>query len=254
MHKYIHINSGNTIHYLEFGKGEPLVLVPSLWVTSNSYTVLWRTLGKHFTVYIPDIFRGNSRFSKNATSIDEYVNLLTEFIRRTKLKNYYLVGISLSGIVATKYIFNGSHLPRKLFLASTTVLPLDIKNQRFSLFLGYLKLLYHNMFSIEGYANNWLWITDGLENLLKHSRQAWNEGLIATSLEMEHITSMPIPTKLVFALGDEFLPTEGATRLAKVKNLDLEVVERHHAWFFRHEKDLVEKIVHFFNGNSASTS
>lgn len=249
MHKFVHAGDTGTIHYLEFGKGIPLVLVPSLWLTSKSYVVLGRKLGNHFRVYIPDIFRGESQFYNNATTLDEYVELLGEFIKRMKLKSYFLVGISLSGIVATKYILNHSRLPTKLLLASTTVLPLNIRNERFILFWGYVLLLYHNLFSIEGLANNWLWITDGLQNLWRHPRQAWSEGLIATSLGIQNISKVPVPTKLIFALRDEFLPREAVTRLAKVKNLDLELVDRHHAWFFRHEEELAGKIFKFFGVN-----
>lgn len=247
MHTCISVNGGDIIHYLEFGKGDPLVLLPSLWVTSKSYVALGRTLEKHFTVFIPDIFRGNSKFSKDATSMEEYAALLAEFIRRIQLKNYYLVGISLSGILATKYILNYPHLPRKLFLVSTTILPLNIKSQRFTLFWGYVKLLYHNMFSLDGIATNWLWITDGLENAWLHFGQVWKEGKIATSLEIGNVKRLPIPTKLMFALCDEFIPREIVRHLSKVKNLELELVDRYHAWFFRHEEELAKKIFNFFD-------
>jgi hypothetical protein len=103
------------------------------------------------------------------------------------------------------------------------------------------------MFSFDGIASNWLWITDGIENAWRHFRQTWTEGLIATSLKIANIKSLPIPTKLVFALRDEFIPREAVERLSKVKNLELEVVDRYHAWFFRHEEELAVEIFKFFN-------
>ena len=252
MEKVLRIDTDNAIHYLKFGKGEPLVLVPSLWVTSKSYVALGRELGKFFHVFIPDMYCGKSEFAHTATSIEDYMALLDEFIRRLHLKRYNLMGISLSGITVTKYLLAYKHLPKKVFLVSTTVLPLNIKHQRLTLFGGYLRLLYHNMFSLDGIASNWLWITDGLEYAWGHFRQAWTEGLIATSLEIENIKRLPVPTKLLFALRDEYVPREDVSRLLKVRNLEIETVDRHHGWFFRREGELVAKILDFFAGSESS--
>jgi pimeloyl-ACP methyl ester carboxylesterase len=236
----------DTIHYLEFGQGEPLVLVPSLWVTSTSYKALGQELGKFFHVYIPDIFRGKSEFSFVATDIESYVAKLAEFIQGVQLKNYYLIGVSLSGIIASKYIRASSHNPKKAFLISTTVLPLRVNHERLTLMWGYIMLVYHNMFSREGRAKNRMWIGDGLDNARRHFRQAWTEGLIASSLHIENIRQLPVPTKLVFALRDEFIPKEAVDRLSKVKNLELEIIDGYHGWFFGREEELTEKIFQYF--------
>lgn len=253
MGRTIGVERNGRIFYREFGTGNPLVLVPSLWVTSKSYVVLGEELGKYFHVFIPDIYRGNSTFSKVATSLDEYVDTLSIFIENLRLKNYFLVGVSLSGITATKYVLKYKNRPKKVFLLSTTILPLNLKRERRTLFIGYFRLVFHNLFSLEGWRKNWLWITDGLENVVRHFRQAWIEGIIATSLEIEDIKSLPIPTKLIFALHDEFIPSEAVERLSKIKNLQVQVVEGYHGWFFGHEKELVREITHFFSGNSASS-
>ena len=247
MEKVLRFDTNDTIHYLEFGKGDPVVLVPSLWVTSKSYVALGQELGKYFHVYIPDIFCGKSKFSRTVTSIEAYVAMLGEFIRRLHLKNYYLVGVSLSGIIVSKYIITYANKPKKMFLISTTVVPLRMKHERLTLFWGYVMILYHNMFSLDGIATNWLWITDGLKNVwLRHVRQAWTEGKIATSLKIDNVKQLPVPTKLVFALRDEFIPREAVSRLSKVKNLEVETVDGHHGWFFGHEEELAQKIGRFF--------
>ncbi len=183
----------------------------------------------------------------SADSIDAYVAKLAEFIMSLHLKNYYLVGVSLSGIIASKYIFAYPNRPKKMFLVSTTVLPLRIQRQRLTLFWGYLMLLYHNMFSLDGIVTNLLWIMDGPGNARRHFRQAWTEGMIATSLDIKNIKQLPVPTKLVFALRDEFIPGEAVDRLSKVKNLELESVDRYYGWFFRHEEELAKKIFEYFS-------
>lgn len=246
MDKILRVSNKETIFYREYGHGEPVVLVPSLWVTSKSYRALGQELGKFYRVFIPDIFCGRSKFSREATGIDAYASKLAVFIRRLRLKTYYLIGVSISGMIVTNYIRRNILLPKKIFLVSTTVLPLNIRHQRFTLWCGYCMLLYHNLFSLDGIATNWLWITDGLENAWRHFRQAWTEGIIATSLKIEDVNCLPVPTKLLFALRDEFIPREAVSRLLKVRNLEVETVDCHHGWFFRHEEELVQKIAQFF--------
>lgn len=248
-HKYITTKTIERLHYLEFGRGDPVVLIPSLWVTSKSYAALGRELGKFYHVFIPDIFRGLSGFSRQATTIDDYVTALSEFISRLHLKQHHLIGISLSGITVMKYLLRGYSLPKKVFLVSTTVVPLNYKMERFTLLWGYFMLLYHNAFSWDGIASNYLWITDGLSYAWRHFGQAWQEGLIATSLAIDDIKSLPVPSKLLFALRDEFLKKELTGRLSKVKNMQLETINCYHAWFFRREKELVQNIRAFFNAD-----
>lgn len=246
MDKTLQINKDETLFYREFGEGKAVILIPSLWVTSKSYVELGRELGRYYRVLIPDIFRGKSVFPIVATNIDAYAAKLDEFIRLLHIKSYNLIGVSLSGITATKYILKYPNRPNKMFLVSTTVLPLRIKRERAMLFWGYITLLYHNSFSWEDFTINWLWIADGIENAWRHFRQAWTEGIIATSLKIENVQRLPVSTRLVFALRDEFIPQEAVSRLSKVKNLQIEVVDRYHGWFFKHENQLVKKIVEFF--------
>lgn len=247
MDKFISLGENGKLRYLEFGKGKPLILIPSLWVTSKTYTALGRELGKYYHVYIPDLYCGKSEFTHIATSIEDYITLLTVFIRKLRLKKFYLIGISISGIIITKYLLKYKNLPVKVFLISTTVLPLKLKHQRIYLFWGYIMILFHNMFSLGGLKTNWLWISDGLEYAWRHFRQAWTQGLIASSLKIENIKRLPVPVKLVFALHDEFIPREALGRLARVKNLDLETIDNYHGWFFRREKELAKKIRKFFS-------
>lgn len=247
MDKFILNGVKDKLHYLEFGKGKPVILIPSLWVTSKTYFVLGREIGKYYHVYIPDLYCGKSKFENNAIKIEDYIQLLAEFIRKLNIKKYYLVGISLSGIIIAKFLLKYKRLPIKSFLISTTVLPLKLKNQRLFLFRGYIMILVHNLSSFSGLKTNWLWISDGLENAWRHFRQALIQGLIASSVKIENIKRLPVPVKLIFALRDEFIPREAVGRLAKVKNLDLETIDGYHGWFFRREKELALKIRKFFS-------
>ncbi|KKU10787.1 MAG: alpha/beta hydrolase fold protein [Parcubacteria group bacterium GW2011_GWA2_46_7] len=246
---FVQVNTSK-IHYLTAGGGMTLVLLPSLWVTSESYIFLGSELSKNFKVIIPDIYRGESVFDKNTKNIDDYVESLYDFIKALSIDKFYLVGISFSGLVATQYAFQHAKSINRLFLVSTTAVPLLIKNKKLILIFGYAKLLYHNMFSGDGIKTNLLWLNDSIKNLIRHPKQVIYEGFLATSNYDDNITDMKVPTKLIFAKKDEFIPTETLTetliKMKKITNLEVEVVDHYHAWFFRHEDELAKRVVDFF--------
>lgn len=242
---YIQIN-GIKVHYLMSGNGEVLLLLPSIWLTSKSYIPLGLELSKGFKVIIPDIYRGNSVFNKYVMNIQDYVEALHDFTKALSIKNFYLVGISFSGFIATKYTLKYSTSINKLFLVSTTPIPLLFKNKKLILIYGYMKLFFHNMFSLNGVKTNLIWMCDGVENLLKHPKQVIFEGLMATSNYDDQVTDMKIPTKLIFAQKDEFIPLDIVSRVKKITNLEIETVDHYHAWFFKREDELANRIVSFF--------
>jgi len=243
--QFVQTNS-NKIHYLTGGQGKTLILLPSLWITSTSYHVLGSELSKYFQVIIPDIYRGKSHFNKNATNIDDYVKSLSYFVEALSLKKFYLVGVSFSGLLATKYTLKHSNTIYKLFLVSTAVGPLSVKNKRLLLILGYAKLLFHNMFSSDGIKTNILWLRDSIQNLMRHPLQVLYEGIVATSDDKNHVFDMNVPTKLLFARKDEFIPVKVLSVMEKISNLEIEVVDHYHAWFFKQEDILAKKIVAYF--------
>lgn len=245
MDKFTKLKNGNKIHYLQFGKGEPLVLLPSLWLTSKSYADLGKQLGKYYKVFVPDLYKGKSFFSDRALDIDDYAVELVGFIKQMHLENYFLVGASFSGIIACKFVLNYSPRPKKLLLVSTTVLPFKMKSQFFNLFRGYIELFCNNTYSLKGIRVNLMWVADAVGYAKRHLKQFVLEWKTAGSLRGEEIATLPVPTKLIFAKKDEFIPFKVVKKLRKVKNLEVEVVDKFHGWFFRREKELAQKIINF---------
>jgi pimeloyl-ACP methyl ester carboxylesterase len=246
MHTSVTLDSKETIHYLEFGSGKTVIILPSLWVTSRSFERLGKEMGKYYHVLIPDIYRGKSTFPHTGTSIDAYASKLEEFIDRLQIKTYFLIGNSLSGFVATEFVFRHTPLPKKMILISTTVVPLGKKHQRMELSVGHIFLVIHNLFSFDGIRTNWMWYSDGFVNMCRHFRQVVTEGLIGLSITVKVRQRLPVPTKLIFALRDEFFPRDMVKRFPMIKNLDVECVDGRHGWFFLHEKELTNMIVRYF--------
>jgi len=243
---FVKLKYCDSIHYLDFGKGKTLVLLPSLWVTSKSYTMLGGELAEKYRVLIPDLYRGESKFRRTAKNIDDYVEQLYRFLEKLHITDCYLVGISASGATATKFVLKYPDLVKKLFLISSSIISFKTPSRKIALFWGYLKLFFHNFYSLKGIATNLTWAKDGLLSGLCHPKQAIMEGLITTTLENEEIKALPIPTKLLFAKSDEFIPLEVINKMQNISNLQLEILDEHHAWFFGREGVLARKIFSFF--------
>jgi len=246
MHKYLQISDQEKIHYLEFGSGESLILLPSLCLTSFSYASFGEKLGNNFHVLIPDLYRGHSIYTQNAYQLEDYVEKLNQFMEKLNIPKVHLIGISLSGIYGSKFAIIYPHKLSKFFLISTTCVPLRMKNLRIKLFGAFLKLIWLNLWLKSGLQILKLWSKDAGKYIFRHPKQFLNEILIATRYDTFTKKKLSISTKLLFATHDEFIPWETYKRMQKVKNLEIELIDDHHAWFFYRQDELVGKIYDFF--------
>jgi len=247
---YLALSPTDYVYYREFGKGKELIIVPSLWVTSVSYIPLGKELGKYFHVVIPDLYRGKSKYVDSPKTHDDYVDELHRFIKAMHTRNFFLIGVSLSGITALKYILRYKLRPQKLFLVNTSIVPVvepfDLARQRRILRFGYFKLLWGNLNSWRGLQLNFQWVIDWIVSTIRHPLGALTEGLIGSTVQVPKIFALPVPTKLLFARYDEFIPFEAVARMAKIKNLTVKVIEGDHGWFFGREDELVLEIIGYF--------
>lgn len=239
------------MRYQEFGQGEVLVLLPSNWLTSYSYQSIAQKMAKKYRVIVPDLYRGLSRYRKNALTTDDYVKKLHDFLQSLKVGNYYLVGVSFSGLIASEYLHQYPSELKKVMLVSTIA---PIKSSRkneitfLSGFIGYIKLFYHNALSLQGTKVNLLWLFDSFFNFfIRHPRQFFLDALIITSKLKDSESKIPVPTKILFANKDEFIPCKTFRKIKETHNLETETIDDYHAWFFLNENLLIEKVFAFFS-------
>ena len=235
--------TSQTIHYLEGGSGEPLILLPSLYLTSTSFEKLGEALAKHFHVYIPDLYKGKSKFATSTTSVIDYCTAIEGFIRGNNIKNYYLVGISASGFVLSYFVRHTTLLPKKLFLFSTSFVPVMLGSMNIRLLKGYVKLFSHNIKTRTGLNLNTRWLTDSIPYFAKHPKQFFGEPKNVYPAENSADIVCTCETKLVLAESDEFfgdLPVQKIN--SAVSGLSIEVVHGNHTWFFESPDLFVEKI------------
>lgn len=236
------------VSHVEYGSGEALVLLPSNWLTSWSYTSLSEKLAGEYRVIVPDLYRGSSKYEKNALTVNDYTSELHSFLRELNVdNNYYLMGVSFSGMIASEYLYQYPSELEKVMLVSTfapgqrkRLTPLDGLT-------GYMKLFYHNAHSWEGTKVNLRWSFDGaFHYLFRHPKQFFLDALIATREPENKDRTIPVPTKLLVASKDEFIPHDDSLHATKIHNLEVETIEGYHAWYFLNEELLAAKVSEFF--------
>jgi pimeloyl-ACP methyl ester carboxylesterase len=242
-HRYLDL-SENRVHYLESGKGRYLIILPSFGLTSKSYSLVGDLLGKKYHVIIPDLYKGLSNFKKNASTFEDYVNSLNCFADKLRIKNFFLIGISFSGVIAFKYSQKYPSILNKLMLVSTTIVP--FRSSLFWLFWSYTKLVFNNLFSLRGISANYMWFSDGIVNLIRHPKQVLQDSLMATKIYDAKFKKVSVKTKLLFSKNDEFLSNNLVKEMPHIKNLKIKIIGEGHAWFFIDKNKLVNEIVEFF--------
>lgn len=251
--KFLCINK-EKIHYLEQGSGDAIVLLPSFGLTSRSYKLFGQRLAKNYQVIIPDLYKGRASFSKIADSLEDYAELLNLFITRLKIKKFFLVGFSFSGPIAAIYAQMFPSHVLKLLLVSTTIIPIDFKMKLLRSIVSIIMMFYHNALFPGGIKVDWLWFTDGLQNLIRHPRQFIQEALIATKEIItkeyeERESQLTVTSKLLFPDKDELFPLKLVKMMKNIKNLEIEVVDGYHGWFFLDRGKFIRKLINFFNKN-----
>ncbi|OGZ67259.1 MAG: hypothetical protein A3D35_00805 [Candidatus Staskawiczbacteria bacterium RIFCSPHIGHO2_02_FULL_34_9] len=111
-----------SINYKVFGQGKPFLILHGWGSNSDRWIKVAELLAKNgLLVLVPDLPGfGKSQEPNKAWSIDDYVDLVVEFLKNfTEFKEeFYLLGHSFGGAVSVKLSINHSQRIKKLFLAA----------------------------------------------------------------------------------------------------------------------------------------
>jgi pimeloyl-ACP methyl ester carboxylesterase len=198
---------------------------------------------------MPDLLRGNTIFTQNAKGLENYIEELNLFIKKLKIKRFNLIGFSMGGFLAINHSLRFPYQIDKLLVISTPVARTELRFKLARLVIGYFKLLFHNFFTRKGFRVNLLWIFDGLINFIKHPRQMFYDGLIATKDYEKHIDEMLVRTKVLFSNQDEFVPLSVMGGIKDIKNLEKTIINGNHSWFFINRRRLLNEINSFLDQN-----
>jgi pimeloyl-ACP methyl ester carboxylesterase len=92
------------LFYRQFGEGQPLVILHGIFGISDNWVTIGRRLAEKFSVYIPDQRNHGQSPHSAAFDYDVMAGDLDEFLDTHGLKNPVLIGHSMGGKVAMKYV------------------------------------------------------------------------------------------------------------------------------------------------------
>ena len=96
----VRVNDGKLFYRLE-GRGEPLVLLNSLGVSSESWRHVMKPLAKKFSVYAVDLMgHGNSDKPNKNYEISDYAESVVEFMDALGISKGMVMGNSIGAAIA----------------------------------------------------------------------------------------------------------------------------------------------------------
>jgi pimeloyl-ACP methyl ester carboxylesterase len=250
----ININGIKT-NYLSFpadeagrGEGKPFLILHG-W---NSASDRWITEAeiiakKGFKVIVPDLPGfGESEKLVRPWRINDYVNWFEEFIEELKINDFYLLGYSFGGAVASKITLKYPQRVQKLFLVASAVIRKKTTQKGFSekiaKFIKFFNFLpFYNFFRKVVYRF-----------IIRKSDYVYAEGIMKEtylniisddiSYKLSYIN---VPTIIIWGDKDESVPIEDAKTInSKIKSSKLVIIpEADHLMHKKIPEILAEKIV-----------
>lgn len=95
----------HTIHYLEGGSGETILMIHGFGADKDNWTRFSRFITDKYHVIAIDLpgFGDSSRIPEESYSIEAQIKRVHQFARKTGLKKYHIVGNSMGGCIAGVY-------------------------------------------------------------------------------------------------------------------------------------------------------
>lgn len=234
------------MHYLESGKGKPIICIPGLAADSFVYRKNIPSLAKHFKVYAIDLIgSGLSDKPYRRYTIKFYTDQIARFINLKKLKSAVMIGTSWGGALAIAIALKCKAKISKLILIDSAVSirkPLVV--------LGVKSLLQAVRYLHEGKRSfQWtkkyfqrrqriLYYNDKFltEKALNHYLRIWKmpegrEALISSVLHcdfsylIKRVCEITQDTLIIWGAEDPIFPLEGARWLhQRIKDSQLKII------------------------------
>lgn len=111
---------GKKIYYREFGKGDSIVFLNGLMMTTNSWLPFVKYFSKSYRMILVDLLdQGRSDSYEADYTISTQADFLNAFLEKLNIKKTHLLGISYGGRVALSYALKYEDRVRSLILANT---------------------------------------------------------------------------------------------------------------------------------------
>jgi pimeloyl-ACP methyl ester carboxylesterase len=220
--------NGFKTNYQVFGEGKPLLILHGWGSNSERWQIVAELISqKGFKVIVPDLPGfGKSDALPHPWNLNKYVAWTEQFIKELNLNEYYLLGHSFGGALASKIAVKHAQDIKKLFLVSAACIRKKTTKKSFLAKISkiiklFYFLPYYNFFRKAVY-----------KFIIRKSDYVYVEGIMKeTYLNMVsedlslHLSFIKIPTVVIWGDKDSSTPIEDGHVIAKqIKNSKIVVI------------------------------
>lgn len=134
------------VYFEKEGKGDPLILLHGWGTSSKTFQDLKKLLINNYTVYIIDLPGfGQSEEPLLPYTLDDYVDLIDDFIIKNNLENITLLGHSFGGRISIKYVAKNHNIKKLILVDSAGLRPKHFILINFKILLYKIKKRYYKI-------------------------------------------------------------------------------------------------------------
>jgi pimeloyl-ACP methyl ester carboxylesterase len=220
--------NGVKTNYITMGAGTPFLILHGWGSNSERWQLIAEEISKKgFRVIVPDLpgFGQSDKLEKLWT-VNDYVKWFEEFTKAVNAENFYLLGHSFGGALASKIAVKYPQRVQKIFLAAAAVIRKKTTQKSFSAKISkIIKLFYflpfYNLFRKAVY-----------KFIIRKSDYVYTEGIMKqTYLNVIsddvsfNLPFIKVPAILIWGDKDQSTPIEDARYInEKIKNSKLIIV------------------------------
>jgi pimeloyl-ACP methyl ester carboxylesterase len=220
--------NGIKTNYQVFGKGKPFVILHGWGSNSDRWTLVAELISqKGFKVIVPDLPGfGQSDALSMPWDTNKYINWMEGFVKELNLGDFYLLGHSFGGALASKIAVKHAQEVRRLFLVSAAcVRKKTAKKSLFKKASKIIKLFY--FIPYYGFLRKAIY-----KFIIRKSDYIYVEGImketylnvVAEDLSF-HLPFIKVPAIVIWGDKDEFTPLDDGYFIEKqIKNSKLIVI------------------------------
>lgn len=230
-------------------KKEPIIILHGWGISGQKYSELENLLKKSgFKVYSPDLPGFGLEPLKKDMFLNDYVEFIFNFVKKTKLSKIVLIGHSFGGRVATKFAIVYPVLVSKLILTGAPLIKKPLSSKRKAAFVVSKigkKIVPQFMFNL---SRKVLYRSIGEWDYYKSGQLSKTlQNILAEDLK-DLLPEIKIPTLIVWAKNDNFVPISIGREIAElIKGSKFELLEGTHKLPYDDPKVFYKAILPFIN-------
>ncbi len=121
------------LFYRTYGEEQPLIILHGLYGMSDNWVTHAKLLAENFKIYIPDMRNHGQSGHSDIFNYNVMAEDIGEFIQMHKIENPIIMGHSMGGKIAMKFVLDNPDLVSKLIIADMSMRQYKLSNFHYQL-------------------------------------------------------------------------------------------------------------------------